>query len=261
MTDHPALQLYNAWDIIYRANYRSWRAIEDGLTVIEDICNRPPQLSRYANYQLLDWKAGIQPLCLDTDGRPVYTFGYISGRRVSEPLLHLDADGRFSLGNAFGYSPTWGPFEKMDRFTFMGGGNLYGLPGKHLWFTGGRYSHLSARDWRKHHYYFRYRASYANHGIWFDLERTGTTWRTCITQEQDGYRDHHNQLTNDYREAEDYYAKWRRKYYKDNSIPDPETLLDPSSIETVDYLEQHLRVYEPAKARLLSQGGGRVPSA
>lgn len=253
---NPAIKLYNAWDSIFQANRtdKSLSSLKEHFPRAFHLDNRPRQQSRRYLFQLLDWKVGISPVCLDEQDQFVYALGYVNKGSIQESLFYLDAQGRFSFGDAFYYGyTTWGKFSKLTSMTFMAGGMTNGR-GNCFWFgtdaQGDRQRWLNVRDWRLHHYYFRQRRHDSD---WYELDASSGTWMAQIAPDQEGYSDSHDRLLEDYRAAEAYYAKWRKRYFKKQGIPDPKRKLDASSIETVNYLTQHLKVYEPAKARLLSQ--------
>lgn len=264
-TTNPALRLYQAWDSLWRLRYghlihpdrhRSpWSHPEVALPD-----ERPWRPETRHNYQLLNWSHGIQPTCLDENWQPVYAFGKVKHGNIIEDLFHLDADGNFAIGSAFRYSDhilTWGPFDKLVAHTFLGGGKAY-RRGYVYWVNplAGSYPRrwINPRDWEKHLLYVQHSPRLSMN--WMHLKQEGPQWVMAASPEFETYEEASDLLKVGYESCRDYYAKWRRKYFRDNGIPDPDEPLGMTDIETVDYIEQHLNVYDPPKARLLRNVAG-----
>lgn len=256
-TDNPALRLYNAWDGIWQIahghkNLKNYAWMRVPFRAKDE---RPPRPENRHLFQLLNWKHGIQPTCLDEQDRPVYAFGQIEGGKIIDDLFHLDADGNFCLGSSFGYSGrslTWGPFDKLTHHTFIGAGKAH-LRGYVYWVnpldgsTPTRW--VNPRKWEDQLMYVQHDSRLEL--SWMRLQRVGDRWLMAAASNFPYFHRTQNILDEAYHSCEEYYAKWRRKYYRIQGLPDPETILDDSEVETVDYIEQHLNVYDPPKARLL----------
>lgn len=249
----PAQELYAAWNTLYRisgSRFSQPPYDADTFPYYDGLYNRN---YRY-RYHHLDRTYGIEPHGVDENGEFIFAFGRIASGFVNNVVFYIDAKGNFQLGTNLRYDPrAYSVFDRIAKFTFLG---TAGPARERIWFYTGLHSTrtwLNRRDWREHILYFSGARFY---GQWMRLTPVGTTWQAEVTPGQDADSPRQEALLDEYRDAEAYYAKWRKKYYKQSGIPDPQKPLNRTDIETRDYLEQHLRVYEPAKARLLTRVTG-----
>lgn len=255
MPENPARKLYEAWDAMHSVTIVGHRArhLRNNLPQHADLNMRPYTSSGwYGALLMVNHRTGIQAVATDRNGKFIYTLGYLYGGKVGEALFQIDAQGNFRLGSAFQGYQTRGAYERVEQHTFLGVCRAYRATFRDRiwWFKGFDSDRMwcNPRDWRSHHYYWRENS--VSPSTWLVLKHLGHTWQVDIAPGDPEYADQRQRLVRQYQEAEAYYAKWRRKYFRENGIPDPQQPLDASEVETVDYIAQHLRVYEPPKARL-----------
>lgn len=256
MPENPAITLYRTWDNLFRLtlSQRQTRLLANKLPTHTHVGmnERPYTYNAWgAPAHIINHRTGIQPVAQDADGAYIYSMGYLSSRKVSEPLFQIDARGNFRLGSAFMGYCTRGAYERVQEHTFLGTNRTYGSNSERIWWFrgfGGDQVWCNPREWRRHTYYWCQRSVPPK--TWLLLMQVGGAWRIDLCGANENYADVRPRLLREYKAAEDYYAKWRRKYFRENGIPDPQQPLDASEVETIDYIAQHLRVYEPPKARL-----------
>lgn len=258
MPINPAKQLHQAWDNLFKLTLgpRQVRHLSEHLPVHThvDIDERPYLFERWGSYpQMIDHRTGFQAVAQDANGAYIYTMGFLYNGRVAEPLFQLDAAGNFRLGSSFNSYCTRGTFDRVQNHTFLGTNRTSGNNAERIWWFRGFDSDqmwCNHREWRSHTYYWGHKSVGVT--TWLQLVPVGGSWRVDVSGGAGNYVHARSRLMQEYRNAEDYYAKWRRKYYREHNLPDPERKLNASDIQTVDYIAQHLRVYDPPKARMPS---------
>lgn len=264
MTDNPAITLHNAWDGMMQLNIQPHQReyLGEQLPAVDtsdrgylDQVPYSSDRSLYGLQQMVNWNTAYKPTGMLPDGRLFYTLGFTRGGSF-EPLFQIAPDGEFRLGTTFYRWTTRGSYERVEQHTFLGAQRAYDHTYKDwVWWVQGyndRIRWFQTRDWRRHAYYCRTRTFES--GTWLKLVQVGGTWRIDIAPNQDQarYDSAKARLKSNHESVEAYYAKWRRRYHREHNLPDPEKALDASDIETVDYIAQHLNVYEPPKARMPS---------
>lgn len=258
MPENPAHTLYRAWDGLFQTTLsrQQRKRLKEMLPTHShaELTKRPYMFDRWrwsTHAHIINHRTGIEPVAQDVKGNYIYTMGYLQGGTVVNPLFQIDASGNFRLGSAFSYYATRGAYDRVQHHTFLGWDRTYGRPSRRIWWYRGFESDTSwcnERDWRTHTYHWSESALPTS--TWLQLCRISNSWRVMVAAAQDDYAALDERLMHQYRKAEEYYAKWRRRYHKEQGLPDPDKLLDGSDIETVDYITQHLRVYDPPKAQM-----------
>lgn len=256
MPENPALTLYHAWDNLFRLGLsrRQARHLDEQLPTYthEAMDKRPYQFDRWgASAHIINHRTGFQPVAKHAaTGKYIYTMGYLDGRKVTSPLFQIDPKGHFRLGSTFTGYCTRGAFERIQEHTFLGANRGRRYNDWLWWFRGFDSDQMwcNEREWRRHTYYWEHRSVPIT--TWFLLMQVGGQWRVDIAGGNEDYVNSRDRLRRQYQEAEHYYAKWRRKHFRQKGVTDVERPLDASEIETVDYIAQHLRVYDPPKARM-----------
>lgn len=258
--ENPATTLYRAWDGIFKVTAPSHLHNYLAEQVMKVDPAQPhwldtiPATNRtyYGCEQLVDLRTSVFPTAITPDGQYVYGLAWERTGHGRELLFQLTPTGEFRLGSsAFGCYVTRGVFDRVEKHTFLGWNRLYRRVGREraFYFAGlGARIWLDPRDWREHRYYWR--EGMISKDAWLRLRPMGATWQVEVAPGFENSDFQQRRLVSEYEDAEAYYAKWRRKHFRDHNIPDPERRLDASDIETVDYLTQHLRVYDPPKARM-----------
>lgn len=261
MEDNPAIRLYQAWRSFYEFQYntRFYSSLDQANSL--DEVDRSSRIGWYG-LQFIYRDFAFAPLCMDANDDPVFAMGRVESGRMQHTLFVIDAQGHFRLGAGFGMYQPKGAYDGLHRFTFIGSDRDYHARSRYdkriFWVNDpdNPVTYLNSRDWRRHTlYWFEQDVPIA---AWFSLKRQGTAWVAEVAPDQGDADWLSDKLTAAYRLATDYYAKWRRTYFRRQGLPDPERRLSPSEIETVNYIAQHVNTYDPPKAYIPSRSEARL---
>lgn len=263
MTQNPAIRTHEAWDTIYRFMGHRKRVermentpwLDRKLVTVEEphLLNlTTPRVSAFVSpIQHLNSTHGIQAVAW-LDGQLIYRMGKVDSTGITEHLFTLAPDGSFRFGDEFTYDMTWrwGPFDHVTSLTkFIG--HTYNVKSGKVWYIDdGDNVHVHVRNWRNPTLYWSEDAIRAT--TWFYLTQNSVgSWEAQVEPEQEGAHHRERALAREYRLARERYERYRRRYYRENNLPDPDKRLNASDIETIDHISQHINLYEPGKARFL----------